>query len=248
MLDHLMPLISSPWLYVIIFVAVAIDGFVPIVPSETMVIGLGALSASGRPNVVALAAAVIVGGMAGDRVSYLLGRKAGGRVRTGKLAVAKAKAESALLRHGGVAILAGRFLPYGRTATTTTSGSVALPLPRFWLFSGLASAAWAAYVIGLGRVGGATFAESPLMGVGFGLLLGSVLALVHTVVEKRRARRHAAGADEGRDGLAQPCGGGRLRPGLNGQAEHRWVQHLDAALHDRGEHPQQLPVLVPAVR
>jgi hypothetical protein len=34
MLDHLMPLISSPWLYVIVFAAVAIDGFLPVVPSE----------------------------------------------------------------------------------------------------------------------------------------------------------------------------------------------------------------------
>jgi membrane-associated protein len=187
MLDHLMPLISSPWLYVIVLVAVAIDGFIPIMPSETVVIGLGALAAGGRPNLAALAVAVIAGGMAGDRVSYWLGRKAGRRLRDGKLAVAKEKAERALLRYGGVAILAGRFLPYGRTATTTTAGSVALPMGRFGLFSGLASAAWAAYAIGLGWLGGATFADSPLLGTAFGLVLGSILAIVHTVAEKRRA-------------------------------------------------------------
>ncbi|MFG1605030.1 DedA family protein [Actinoplanes sp. NPDC049265] len=186
MLDHLMPLISSPWLYVIVFVAVAIDGFIPIMPSETVVIGLGALSATGRPSLAALATAVIAGGMAGDRVSYWLGRQAGGRIRNGKLAMAKEKAERALLRYGGAAILAGRFLPYGRTATTTTAGSVRLPIGRFTLFSGLASAAWAAYAIGLGWIGGATFAGSPLLGTAFGLVLGSFLAIVHTVAERRR--------------------------------------------------------------
>lgn len=189
MLDHLMPLICSPWLYVIVFVGVAIDGFVPVVPSEAVVIGLGALSANGSPNVAALATAVVAGGMAGDRVSYLIGRKAGGRVRAGKLAAAKEKAEGALLRHGAVAILVGRFLPYGRTATATMAGSVALPLGRFRLFTALAGAAWAAYAIGLGRLGGAAFADEPLLGAAFGTVLGLILAAVYGVVEKRRDGR-----------------------------------------------------------
>ena len=187
MLDHLLPLISSPWLYVIVFVAVAIDGFFPATPSEAVVIGLGALSSSGSPNVVALAAAVVAGGIAGDRVSYLLGRKAGRRVTRGKLAVAKAKAERALLRYGGAAILVGRFLPYGRTATAMTAGSVSLPRGRFRLFSALASAAWAAYTIGLGLVGGVAFANSPLLGAAFGMVLGMIVGGVYAIVEKRRS-------------------------------------------------------------
>jgi membrane protein DedA with SNARE-associated domain len=179
---------------VIVFAAVAIDGFLPVTLSEAVVIGLGALSATGSPNLGALAMAVVAGGMAGDRVSYLLGRKAGGRVTSGMLAVAKEKAERALLRYGGVAILVGRFLPYGRTATALTSGSVSMPLGRFRLFTALASAAWAAYAIGLGRLGGATFADSPLLGAVFGMVLGMILAGTHTVVEKRRAanKRRAA--------------------------------------------------------
>jgi membrane protein DedA with SNARE-associated domain len=199
MLDQLMPLVSSPWLYLIVFVAVALDGFIPVVPSETMVIGLGALSATGRPNLVALATAVVAGGMAGDRVSYWLGRKAGARVRKGKLGAAKRKAELALLRFGGAAILAGRFLPYGRTATAMTAGSVQLPRGRFRLFSGLASAAWAAYAIGLGRLGGATFAHSPLLGVAFGLALG----LLFAALLKRTYRADDAGEGVG-DGADVP--------------------------------------------
>lgn len=186
MLDHLAPLVSSPWLYLIVFVAVTLDGFLPVVPSEALVIGLGALSATGRPHLVALSAAVVAGGMAGDRVSYLLGRKAGGRFTRGKAAVAKEKAQRALLRYGAAAILVGRFLPYGRTATAVTSGSVSLPLGRFRLFSALASAAWAAYTIALGRLGGAAFAGSPLLGAACGMVLGMILAGAHTIAEKRR--------------------------------------------------------------
>jgi len=186
MLDHLTPLLSSPWLYLVVFAAVMVDGFIPIVPSETLVIGLGALSATGRPNLAALAVAAAAGGMAGDRVCYLLGQKAGRRAARGKLAPARAKAERALLRYGGAAILLGRFLPYGRTATTMTSGSVSLPRDRFRRYSALASTAWAAYAIGLGRLGGATFAHSPLIGAAFGIAIGTTLASLFALVDKRR--------------------------------------------------------------
>ncbi|MET0494609.1 MAG: DedA family protein [Actinoplanes sp.] len=191
MLDHLMGLTSSPWLYLIVFVLVAVDGFLPVVPSETVVIGLGALSASGSPNVVALATAAIAGGMTGDRISYALGRRAGRRVATGKLAVAKDKAHRALQRYGGGAVLVGRFLPYGRTATTLTSGSTTMPPGRFRLFSALASVAWAVYAIGLGRMGGNAFAGSPLLGTLAGLAFGMTLAGGYAFVEKRQdaARR-----------------------------------------------------------
>jgi membrane-associated protein len=187
-----MTLICSPWLYVIVAVAVAIDGVIPVVPSEALVISLGALSATGEPHLAALVAAAAAGGVAGDRVAYLLGRKAGARVCRGKLAAAKAKAEQALLRHGGAALLLGRFLPYGRTATTMMSGSVSLPMGRFGLFSLLASVCWAVYSIGLGRLGGAAFADSPLLGVAFGLLIGTTLAGAYAMIEKRREAAAAA--------------------------------------------------------
>jgi membrane-associated protein len=184
-LDTLLPVISSPWLYLIVLAMVTIDGFLPVVPSEAAVIGLSALSATGSPNLLALAAAVVVGGIAGDQVSYLLGRKAGGRLTTGGPAVARA--QEALRRYGAAAILAGRFLPCGRAATTWTSGSVSLPPARFRLFSALAGVAWAAYMIGLGRLGGSAFAGEPLLGVAAGLAIGAVLSATHLLVEKRQA-------------------------------------------------------------
>jgi membrane-associated protein len=185
--ETLLPMTSSPWLYLIVFLMVTVDGFIPVIPSEATVIGLSALSATGSTNLVALAAAVTAGGMAGDQVSYLLGRKAGSRAVTGKLAAARATAERALLRYGAAAILAGRFLPCGRATTTWTSGSVALPLSRFRLFSALASAAWTVYMIGIGWLGGSAFADKPLLGAASGLAIGAVLAGAHSLVAKRRA-------------------------------------------------------------
>jgi len=137
---------------------------------------------------------VVAGGMAGDRVTYLLGRTAGDRVTSRTLAVARRKAERALLRYGGAAILIGRFLPYGRTATVMTAGSASLPLSRFRLFTALASAAWAAYAIGLGRLGGTVFADSPLLGAGCAAVFGMLLAGGYALIERAATRkRRAAG-------------------------------------------------------
>lgn len=191
MLDVVMALLCSPWLYVIVAVAVAIDGFLPVMPSEAAVISLGALSATGAPDLLPLIAAAVAGGVAGDQISYLLGRRAGARAATGKLAVARDKAEQALQRYGGGALLLGRFLPYGRTATTMVSGSVSLPRARFGLFSLLASLCWALWTIALGRLGGETFAGSPLLGAAFGLMIGMSLAGLCALAEKRRAAGRA---------------------------------------------------------
>lgn len=186
MVDHLMPLLCSPWLYVIVVVLVAVDGFLPIVPSEAVVISLGALTATGRPHLLLLFAAVALGGVAGDRVTYLLGRKAGSRLGGGKMALARQKAEAALVRHGGFAILLGRFLPYGRTATVLVAGSASMPIARFGAATLLAGIAWAVYSIGLGRLGGEMFAHSPLLGAACGIAFGMLLAGVYAIRERRR--------------------------------------------------------------
>jgi membrane protein DedA with SNARE-associated domain len=180
MLHYLMPLVSSPWLYVIIFVLVAVDGFIPVAMSEAVIIGLGAISVTGSPDLALLAASAIAGGVAGDRISYYVGGKASGLIRNGKLAAAKVKAEQALLRQGGAAIVIGRFIPYGRTATTLTAGSVSLPMGPFFLGSIVSNVLWAAYSIGLGRLGGVAFADSPILAAAFGIALGFLLAGLHS--------------------------------------------------------------------
>ena len=186
MLRYLLPLISSPWLYVILFLLVTFDGFIPVAMSEAVLIGLGALSMTGPPSLAGLALAAIAGGMAGDRISYHAGRKAGGWIKNGKLAAAKGKAEQALLRQGAAALVIGRFIPYGRTATTLTAGSVALPLGPFTTASAVSSVLWAAYSIGRGRLGGVAFADSPVLAATFGIALGFALAGLHSAAKRLR--------------------------------------------------------------
>jgi membrane-associated protein len=204
MLHYLMPLISSPWLYVIIFLLVAVDGFVPVAMSEAIIIGLAALSTTGSPHLVPLAVSAAAGGMAGDRLSYYVGSKAGPQLKSGKLARAKEMAERALLRQGAAAIVIARFIPYGRTASTLTAGSVRLALRPFYLASAVSSVLWAAYSLGLGRLGGAAFANSPILGAAFGIALGFLLAGLHSAVKRvRLLLRSPLGVAEEPVGIAE---------------------------------------------
>lgn len=188
MLSYLMPLVSSPWLYSIVLVLVAVDGFVPVAMSEAVIIGLGAISATGSPHLAVLAGSAVAGGVAGDRISYYVGGKASARIRNGRLAAAKAKAEQTLLRQGSAALVIGRFIPYGRTAVTLTAGSVRLPLSPFYLGSVVSNVLWAAYSIGLGRLGGVAFADSPILAAAFGIALGFLLAGLHGAAKRLRPR------------------------------------------------------------
>src|SRR4051794_30001361 len=74
---------ASPWIYAALLALAAIDGFLPIVPSETLIVTAGVYAASGETNLVAVVAAAAVGAFAGDHASYALGRAAGGRLVPG---------------------------------------------------------------------------------------------------------------------------------------------------------------------
>ncbi len=93
--------------------------------------------------------------------------------------------------HGQGLILAGRFIPGGRTATTFTAGTMRVPLRRFLAIDPVACVLWACYISLLGYIGGASFEDSlwkPL------LLAAGVASLVSLGVElaRRRMRRRDA--------------------------------------------------------
>jgi membrane-associated protein len=85
-----------------------------------------------------------------------------------------------------VIIIAARFIPGGRTATTFLAGALGMPWRRFVAIDTLAAVLWATYIALLGYFGGATFEEDlwkPL------LAAGAIAILVATAGELfRRAK------------------------------------------------------------
>ncbi|MEO3785223.1 DedA family protein [Actinocorallia sp. B10E7] len=196
-LDLAHDIITSPWIYLLVLGIALLDGFFPVVPSETLVITTAAFAAStGEPEALLVVPVAAAGAICGDHVSYWLGRRAGGGLKDGK---AFRWARSAVAERGGLILVVARYIPGGRTAVTMTLGATRYPFRRFMLFDVLAGLSWAVYSVLVGYIGGAAFEEDPLKGLALGLGIAcGITAVVETI---RYARKRKAGAP--RSGEAQ---------------------------------------------
>lgn len=200
MFDFLTDLIDgSAASYLVIAGVVALDSFFPLVPGETAMITGGVLAANGDLSWVVVVLAGWVGGMAGDQVTYWLGRGVGVRLRrrlfSGDKALHRlAWAEHQLEHRGGPIIVAGRFIPGGRTATMFSAGSLEMPWRRFTGFDAIAAAVWSAYALALGYVGGNAFRESLWKPLAVAFAIAAVVALGGEIW-----RRRSTGEDDERE-------------------------------------------------
>lgn len=191
-LDLVNQVMTSPWLYLALFALAMLDGFFPIVPAETSVITAGVFAATGQTNLALVILVAALGAFAGDHISYLIGRKAAGRLRERKAFV---WARNTLAERGGLVLVVARYIPGGRTATTLTMGAVRHPLRSFTFFDAIAASSWAVYSGLIGYFGGMAFENDPIKGLllGLGIAL-SITGVVEAVrfVRKRRAIKGSA--------------------------------------------------------
>ena len=197
LVDAVVGLMSSPWVYLLIAVLALADALVPLAPSETVVITAGVFAASGTTDVTAVVASAAAGALAGDHLSYLLGRLTSrwttGQEPSAGRGRAVRRAGALLAERGGTALVVARYVPGGRTAVTLTMGALRHPLRDFARWDAVAALSWAAYCTAVGLIGGAAFADRPLPAVllGTGIAL-SVAGLVEVVRLLRRRRTSAA--------------------------------------------------------
>ncbi|MDY7088552.1 MAG: DedA family protein [Actinomycetota bacterium] len=192
MIENMM---TSPVIYVAILALAILDAFLPIVPSESVVIAAAVFAVSGIPSLPLIIGLAALGAFVGDHIGYLIGRLVRERRPGGRLIRAADRITPHLHRRGGALIIAGRFVPGGRTATVTASGATGYPLARFTLFTAIAAVSWAGYSGLIGYLGGAAFESNPTLGlaVGIGLAL-SITALGELLRYVLRRRRAAAAA------------------------------------------------------
>jgi membrane protein DedA with SNARE-associated domain len=203
---------DSPWTYLVVFLAAGGDVLLPLIPSETIVISAGVVAARGGLSLWILIPVVAVAAMVGDNIVYFLGRRVGdpvvARLAHGERAQGRLRwAERATTRHGPVVIVAGRFIPGGRTVSTLAAGTLEMPWRMMIAADVCAAVAWALYASLLGYLGGSAFEDSlwkPLV-LAFGVAAALTLA---TEVWRRHQRRR------GRDLLGDPLEHGRVRGGV----------------------------------
>lgn len=173
------------WTYPAIVLAVAIDSLVPVAPGEAVMITAGVLAAGGDLSLPLVVLAGLAGSLIGDNASYGLGASLGKRAERRLFSSARSRrriewAHRQLDERGTAIIIAARFIPGGRTATTFSAGTLAMPWRRFVVADAVAATLWASYVALLGYFGGSTFEEDLWKPV---LAAGAVAVLVAAIAE-----------------------------------------------------------------
>lgn len=193
------------WIYAILFVIVfAETGLIvtPFLPGDSLLFAAGALAASGALDIRFTVVLLLVAAVAGDAVNYSVGRAAGTRVirlaetdprwRRWINPAYLAQAHAFFERHGGKAVVLGRFMPIVRTFVPFVAGAADMSYPAFAFYNITGAVAW----IGICAGAGYAFGNVPIVKDNFSLVaLGiAVLSLLPMLVEYLRHRRQKAGA------------------------------------------------------
>jgi membrane protein DedA with SNARE-associated domain len=184
---------GSIWAYPAIFGIVAIDAFFPVVPGETSVITGAILASNDQLHVSLVFLAGMAGAVAGDNISYFLGRRLrdwADRVlfRSAKAQERRRWASRQLNERGSVIIVASRFLPGGRTAVTFSAGALDYPWRRFIAADLVAGALWAGFAAGLGWFGGRAFEQSLWKPLAVAAVFGVLVAVAGELYVRATSR------------------------------------------------------------
>lgn len=174
---------GSVWAYLVVALCAAFDAIIPMVPSESVVVALAAVSVdTGAPNLVLLALAAGLGAFVGDNTTFQIGRRVGlerfGWMRTRRMQKAWTMARRELDRRAAVLILTARYIPVGRAAVNLTAGATGYPTRRFVVLSAIAATSWAAYSVAVGVLAGSWVKAHPLYGALVAVVVAVCLGLV----------------------------------------------------------------------
>jgi len=177
--DVVIAAMESAWIYVWVYVLTTVDGILPVVPSESVVIAASAAwKSSGTPWLPLIWLTAAAGAWCGDQIAYQVGTKI--HLRSFRLFRSTRGqhtldwADHALHNRGAAIIIAARFIPFGRVAVNLTAGSLAFPRRTFMIFDAIAAVIWASYAVAIG-VWAAALIDNLLLSILVGVVGGVAL-------------------------------------------------------------------------
>jgi membrane protein DedA with SNARE-associated domain/diacylglycerol kinase family enzyme len=201
------------------------------VPGETAVVVGGVVASNGEVELVPLIALVALAAAAGDLVSFLIGRRYGPALleRHGermRLDVARVRrVEAFYARHGGSAVLLGRFVGIVRAVSPFVAGTSGFPVRRFVPWSLLGALLWATAFTLVGYGFSESFAESGDTAARVAVGAALVLALAYAAFTALRARSGRLGA--GRAAAAHEPQGDQAAEGAHSDPEQGARDHVE---------------------
>lgn len=209
----------SNWGYLIVGAATLLENSVGlgiVVPGETLVLVGGFYSSPevGSLSPAGIAAVAFAGGVVGDSLGYLIGRRVGRAFlyRHGHRFLLSPErlqvAERYYSRHGGKTVFFGRFAPVVRSVGPMLAGVSHMRYPRFLAWDALGSVLWAVGHTILGYFVGAQYERfKPYLDAG-GLALLALLGLLvwGSVWWHRRRQRAQLEPDTDENKSDEPSG------------------------------------------
>jgi membrane-associated protein len=151
------------WVYALLFLIIfAETGLVvtPILPGDSLLFTTGALAATGILDIRLVTPLLLVAAILGDAVNYSVGHFIGPRVFRAEDRASfwhrvlnrnhLMKAHAFFERHGGKAIVLGRFVPIVRTFVPFVAGAGSMSYPQFAFYNVAGGALWVGLCVGAG--------------------------------------------------------------------------------------------------
>jgi membrane-associated protein len=210
--QHLSDFVTAygPWVYGLLFLIIfAETGFVitPFLPGDSLLFAAGALAASDIGlNIYIVVPLLVIAAIAGDAANYSVGHFVGPRIFTAEdrsnfwhrmlnrnhLMEAHAFFE----RHGGKAIVLGRFVPIVRTFVPFVAGCGSMSYPRFAFYNVTGGLLWVGLCCGAGYgLGNIPIVKENFELVVVAIVCISMLPILWGYLINRYARTPAAKAD-----------------------------------------------------
>jgi membrane protein DedA with SNARE-associated domain/membrane-associated phospholipid phosphatase len=209
----------GPWTYLLVAVlAFAETGaFIGLIaPGETAILVGGVVAGQGQINIFALIAIVWSCAVAGDLTSFMLGRRLGRQFlehHGPRFKITHERLETVerfFDRHGGKAILIGRFVGLVRAIAPFIAGSSGMPLRRFVPYDVIGAGLWGTTFCLLGYIFWQSFGTVADYAGRGALALGTVIVIVVGIVTAYRF-------------LRVPENRGKTHAWLHEQAERPWL-------------------------
>ena len=152
MIDHLGRLIAE-YGYFIVALFIAGEGLAIPFPTDTTVVTAAAFAAHGRLSLLVVFLVATISATAGSTAAFVIGRRGGDFFARHSARVHPRVLERTRLffdRHGGAAVVGGRFIPFARMLISPMAGLSSMSLARFTLFNVCGAALWSAVFCGVG--------------------------------------------------------------------------------------------------
>src|SRR2546427_713117 len=144
--------------YSVVFVWVFAEQLGLPVPSVPLLLAAGALSGSGRMNLLAALVLAISAALLSDSIWFQLGRRKGVKILQFLCRISLEpdscvrRTEGVFEKHGAKSLLIAKFVPGLNTAAPPLAGVFQMSRTRFLLFDALGAALWVGAFLGLGYV------------------------------------------------------------------------------------------------